>query len=160
MGYTLDANILINMENRYPKEFFKTLWDKMEHAAVSNNVCVCQVILTEIERGDRKTQKEELGVSSWIKNINGFVCEENIDEFKTVGEISQAHPGWVQEMVNYGDPFIIAHAKHSNRVIVTEESRKGPGTIDKNQKIPNIADEHNVQCINFFEFMRREKWTF
>ncbi|MFJ2617697.1 DUF4411 family protein [Glutamicibacter sp. NPDC087344] len=43
---------------------------------------------------------------------------------------------------------------------MTEESRKGAGTIDKNQKIPNIADEHGVACIKFFDLLRAQRWRF
>ncbi|MFT4470511.1 DUF4411 family protein [Arthrobacter sulfonylureivorans] len=67
---------------------------------------------------------------------------------------------WVQDQKNDGDPFVIAHAKHSLRVIVTEETRKGPGTIDKNQKIPNIADEHGAEWVKFFEFVRAQGLKF
>ncbi|NLR25681.1 DUF4411 family protein [Rothia dentocariosa] len=153
MCYTLDANILINMERLYPKEFFKSLWEKMESAAISKNVCLCYVIFTEIERGGPE-------LSDWAKGIEGFICETTDDEANTAAKISQKHPAWVQGQKNSGDPFIIAHARHSNRIIVTEEKRTGPGTIDKNQRVPNIADEHDVECINFFEFMRRKEWTF
>ena len=39
---------------------------------------------------------------------------------------------------------------------MTEEARKGPGTIDKNQKIPNIAEEHRITCINFLNLLRAQ----
>ena len=153
MGYTLDANILINMERLYPKEFFKSLWERMESVAISKNICICYVIFTEVERGGPE-------LSNWAKGIDGFSCETTSDEMNTVGEISQKHPDWIQGQKNSGDPFIIAHAKYDSRIIVTEEKWANPGTLDKNQKIPNVAKEHNVECINFFEFMRRKKWTF
>lgn len=43
---------------------------------------------------------------------------------------------------------------------MTEEARKGPGTIDKNQKIPNIAEEHRITCIDSLDLLRAQGWRF
>lgn len=153
MSYTLDANIFINMERLYPREFFSSLWESMERAVLEGDVCVCEVALSELERG-------EDDLAPWVKGVPGFVCKTTDDELVTVAEIAQAHPEWVQGQKNNGDPFVVAHAKTDGLIIVTEETRKGPGTSDKNQKIPNIADEHGVICIKFFEFLRARGWRF
>lgn len=153
MNYTLDANILINMERLYPKEFFASLWDAVEKAVTDGDICMCEVAQKELERGDDD-------LAPWVKNIPGFVCKTTDEELVQVAEISIAHPGWVQDQKNAGDPFVIAHAKIEKSIIVTEETRKGPGTIDKNQKIPNIADEHGVTCIKFFDLLRAQSWKF
>ena len=52
MRYTLDTNILINMVNRYPRDLFASLWGLMEDTVASGEICVCEVILKELERGD------------------------------------------------------------------------------------------------------------
>jgi hypothetical protein len=77
-----------------------------------------------------------------------------------VAQIAAEHPGWVQGQLNEADPFVIAHAKAESSTVVTEESRKGPGTVDKNLKIPNVADEHRVEVLKFFDYVRREGWSF
>ncbi|AWE42784.1 hypothetical protein DDD63_08550 [Actinobaculum sp. 313] len=74
--------------------------------------------------------------------------------------MARAHPGWVTETKNEADPHIIAHAKTDGLALVTEEKRKGPNVSDKNQSIPNVADEYGVRCIGFFEFLRMQKWSF
>lgn len=153
MHYTLDANILINMERLYPREFFASLWDAVEASVTRGEMCMCEVAHKELERGDDD-------LSPWVANVPGFVCKTTDSEFVTVAAISIDHPGWVQDQTNAGDPFVIAHAKDEGSVVVTEESRKGPGTIDKNQKIPNIADEHGVTCIKFFDLLRAQGWRF
>ena len=114
---------------------------------------MCEVILKELERGDDN-------LAPWVKSVPGFVCRTTDDELITVAEISSAHPDWVRGQMNYGDPFIIAHAKAEGSIIVTEEVRRGPGTIDKNQKIPNIAEEHRIKCINFLDLLRAQGWRF
>lgn len=97
---------------------------------------------------------------SWARNLNGFVCPATDGELAVVREIGDAHPAWVQGLLNEADPFIIAHAKIENSTIVAEENRKGPNTLDKNQKIPNIADEHGVKVIKFFDYVRKHGWQF
>ena len=153
MSFTLDANILINMERRYPSEFFLSLWVAMERAAEDRKICICEVAYGELDRGNDD-------LAPWAKGIKGFICGTTDDEICTVSLISRDHPGWVQGQKNNGDPFVIAHAKHEKRTVVTEEKRKGPGTEDRNQKISNVADEHDVECVTFFEFMRAQRWRF
>lgn len=153
MSYTLDTNILINMERMYPREFFASLWNSMETAVASGDICMCEVAEKELDRGDDD-------LASWVKSIPGFVCKTTDRELSIVSEISSAHPGWVQGQKNYGDPFIIAHAKVDNVIVVTEEARRGPGVVEKNQKIPNIADEYGVTCIRFFDLLRAQGWRF
>ena len=110
-------------------------------------------MLRELKRGGDDLHK-------WAKDLSGFVCAVSGTELTTVADIARAHPGWVQGQLNEADPFIIAHAKAEPSVIVTEENRKGPNTDDKNQKIPNIADEHSVATMKFFDYMRANGWAF
>lgn len=153
MSFTLDTNILIKMERVYSREFFPSLWDALEKVAAAGEACICEVAHKELERGDDT-------LAPWAKSIPGFVCATTDVEVITVASISRDHPDWVQGPKNQADPFVIAHAKEARRTIVTEETQAGPGTIDKNQKIPNIASKHGVACIKFFDFLRIQGWRF
>lgn len=150
---TLDSNILINLMRTYPRDIFGSLWESIELAADENHVCICEAVLREIKRGG-----DEL--HAWAKAIDGFTCQVTDAELVTVGLIANEHREWVRGQVNEADPFVIAHAKAEATVVVTEEGRKGPGTLDKNLKIPNVADEHGVKCMKFFEFVRAHGWSF
>ena len=74
----------------------------------------------------------------------GLRMPDDRAELVTVGEIADAHPEWVRGQKNEGDPFIIAHAKAEGSEIVTEEKVTGPGTVEKNLRIPSVAAEHGV----------------
>ena len=39
MRCILDTNILINMVNRYPRDLFASLWESMEGAVASGEIC-------------------------------------------------------------------------------------------------------------------------
>lgn len=153
MSYTLDANILINLENRYPRDVFPTLWELIAQAASNNEVCICRMVRDELTRGRGD-------LTSWLAGIADFVCDPTDAELKIVHDIACAHQGWVRETKNEADPHIIAHAKTDGLILVTEEKRKGRNVSDKNQSIPNVADEYGVRCIGFFEFLRIQKWSF
>lgn len=153
MSYTLDTNILIGLVQRYPRDIFPAMWKNIESAVGAGEACVCEAILREVHRGG-----DEL--HAWAKNLDGFVCPATDEELAVVAEIGLAHPEWVQGQLNEADPFVIAHAKAENSTIVTEENRKGPNTLDKNQKIPNVADEHGVKAIKFFDYVREQGWQF
>lgn len=153
MTYTLDTNILIGLEQRYPRDIFPTVWLSIEGSVKTGDSCICEAILREVHRGGDELHK-------WAKDLPGFVCLASDEELVLVAEIAAAHPGWVQGQLNEADPFVIAHAKVEQSTIVTEESRKGPNTLDKNQKIPNVADEHGVKTIKFFDYVREQGWSF
>lgn len=153
MTFTLDTNILINLIRIYPRDIFPAMWSNIEASVSLGESCICEAILREVYRGGDN-------LHNWAKGLKGFVCPVTDSELKTVAEIGVAHPGWVQGQENEADPFIIAHAKAEKSTIVTEETRKGPGTEDRNQKIPNVADEHQVETIKFFDYVRLCGWQF
>ena len=153
MSYTLDTNILIGMIQRYPQEIFPSVWAALESTIDDGEACICPAVLDETNRGGDD-------LYNWAKSYPGFNCALTASEAVTVAAIAQAHPEWVRGEENAADPWVIAHAKEHSRVIVTEEKRKGPNTADRNQKIPNVADEHGVTCSNFFQFAIDRGWQF
>lgn len=153
MNYTLDTNILIGLIRLYPRDVFPAMWSNVEESISAGESCICEAILREVHRGGDD-------LHTWAKGLPGFVCSVSDAELVTVAAIAASHPEWVQGQVNEADPFIIAHAKAEKSVIVTEEKRVGPGAVDKNQRIPNIADEHGVAAIKFLEYVRAYGWKF
>jgi len=151
--YTLDTNILVGMVRIYPRDLFPAMWSNIESAVAAGEACICEAILREVNRGGDD-------LYTWANNLEGFVCRVTEAELAVVAEIAHAHPEWVQGQRNEADPFVIAHAKVEQSMIVTEEKRVGSNTVDKNQRIPNVADEHGVQAIKFFDYMREQGWKF
>jgi len=153
LKYTLDTNILVGLVRLYPRDIFPAMWSNMESAVDAGEACICEAILREVKRGGDD-------LYTWAKNLDGFVCSVTDEELAVVAEIAAAHPEWVQGQLNEADPFVIAHAKVEKSTIVTEENRKGPNTLDKNQKVPNVAEEHGVKAIKFFDYVREQGWQF
>lgn len=153
MKFTLDTNILIGLGQRYPRDIFPTVWDRLEDTVAAGESCVGEAILHELRRGGDD-------LHGWARALPRFVCAASRGEFAIVAEIGRAHPGWVRGDRNGADPFLIAHARLDQRTTVTEERRAGRGVSDRNQKIPNIAAEHGVPTVTFFDFLRVHNWRF
>lgn len=152
-AYTLDTNILVNMQRLYPRDIFPTLWDSLEMLIDVDCACICSEVFVELKRGGDQLHE-------WARDLPGFVCELTDGEPATVAAISAQHPEWVRGTQNAADPWLIAHAVAHSRTIVSEERQAGPGVEDRNQKVPNVAAENDVECIKFFEFARRQRWQF
>lgn len=151
--YTLDTNILVTMNRLYPRDIFPTLWDHLEALVDVGWACICTEVLVEVKRGG-----DDLHV--WAKDLDGFVCELTPTEPAIAATVSEQHPDWVRGSKNAADPWLIAHAVEHGRTIVSEERTAGPGVEDRNQKVPNVAAENGVACIQFFELARRQSWRF
>jgi hypothetical protein len=88
------------------------------------------------------------------------VAETSREELEIVREIAIRHPGWVSGAKNAADPFVIAAAKIRGAVVVTDERASGPGTEDRNLRMPTVAAEFEVECILPTELIRRCGWRF
>ena len=151
MKRTLDTNILINLERWYPRDIFGFLWQGVEDAVSAGDVCICTAVHNELKRGGD-------ALYDWAKNTPGFVCPLSQADMLEASQISNQYPGWVQQSKNAADPELIAHASNEGREIVSEEKRKGPGAAPHNIKVPNVADDLGISCIDFFTFVRAMGW--
>jgi hypothetical protein len=152
-SYTIDTNIIVTLNRDQPRDIYASMWDALE-ALIADGRCVM----------NREAYEELVHVDDecapWAKVQDGFVQDTTNAELAVVDSITTDHPGWVQETKNAADPFVIAQAVERELVVVTFERRKGLGTEDHNLKIPNVADEWQVECIDFKELARREGWVF
>lgn len=151
--YTVDTNIIVNLNRLYPRDIFPGPWESVEALIDSDRLCMCPDVLGELNRGGDDVHR-------WAKNYTGLVCEITTEEANAVASISNDHPGWVQGELNAADPWLVAHALQEGRTIITEEKTAGPGVQDKNQKVPNVAHSIGVGVTNFFGLARAESWQF
>lgn len=151
--YTFDTNVVIRLFRELPRDVYASVWDRVEHLISDGRAHICRDACDESERIDDEC-------APWAKGLNGFVIEPNSDEVAKVADITRRHPDWVQETMNAADPWVVASAAVHGFVIVTQERLKGRGTTDRNLKIPNVALEESVTCLNFTDLARAEGWQF
>lgn len=153
--YCIDTNIIVILERYMPGDVHVGVWEQLEDLIREGRAQMPREAYEELTRVDD-------GCAAWAMNQDGFV-KNPLDPaiIDVVGQITRAHPGWVQDRTNAADPWIVAHAKVDSNIIVTDERRKGPGSVpDRNLKIPNVADEHQVRCVDFNTMARDEGWRF
>ncbi len=152
-SFTLDTGMLIDLANLYPRDVFKTTWESLEDEISDQRICICSAVLEELKRGGDDLYK-------WAKSTPGFVCDTNANDLNHAQLISKTYPEWVNQTKNEADPFLIAHALTTDRVVVTSEKRAQNNVINKNQKVPNVAEAFSVKSINLVDFFRELSWVF
>ncbi len=151
--YLLDANIIINLNRVTPRDVFPSVWNRVEELIRDERACIPRQVYDELTRIDDVC-------APWARAQPNFVVEATEDEIVIVQMITLAHPGWVQQTKNEADPWLIANAVVHRRIVVTDERARGPGATDENLRIPNVAVEHSVVCLDFNDLARREDWHF
>ena len=152
-SYSVDTSSIIRLHRELPRDVFPSVWDHLEGLIASGRAFLPRDCHEELRKKDDHLLR-------WASGLNGFVVQPDSDEVDVATQITGAHPGWVQEQQNAGDPWVVANAAVHGCVILTEETMKGPGTIDKNLKIPNVATELGVSWANFNQLARDERWAF
>jgi len=152
-SYTVDTNIVVTLNRDQPRDVYPSVWQALERLIAEGRCFMSREAYEELVKVDDEC-------APWAKAQSGLVQEATDEELAVVNTITNQHPGWVQETLNAADPFIIAQAVEQEFVVVAFEKRKGQGTADHNLRIPNVADEWEVQCVTFQELARREGWVF
>lgn len=153
LTFCVDANIVINLHRRFPRDVWPSVWDRFEGLVATGRAVLPREVLIELDRIDDDCV-------AWCKSLDDFVEQPTQGEVNTVTTIAVAHPGWVSEQQNQADPWVVAHALRGGRTVITEERRRGFGTADHNLGIPNVADEFHVPSLDLNGLARSEGWTF
>jgi predicted nucleic acid-binding protein len=151
--FTLDTNILIDLNRKYPRDVFGSLWSALEGAIDNGRACVCPSVLDELEVGGD-------ALHQWVKTYPGFVCAVTQVDIDIAAQISKKYQDWARDEKNAADPFVVAHAINTKREIVTNEKPAGQNVLSQNQKIPNVAEAYGIKTYELVAWIRQEKWTF
>jgi hypothetical protein len=116
----------------------------------------------------REVKKELEGINhinnlfDWIKKYDNIFTIPINDELSFITKIYSIqhfqHNLEKRKLLHGGafaDPFIIAKAKITNAIVVTEEKEK-----INSAKIPTICKYFNIECLNLEGFLNNENWTF
>ena len=155
--YSLDANSFIRSKREhYAFDFCPGFWDSLLRGFEEGLVGSISPVKRELLRG-----KDAL--ADWVKNevpAEFFESVEDADVQEAAAEIFQwiegndrYSRGAKEAFVSGADPWLIAHAKVYDRVIVTYEV---PAPESKSLiKIPDVARHFKVKCVPPFVMLRR-----
>ena len=137
-------------------------WDWLESEIVAGTLRSTAIVYDEIVHPN-PAERDDLAEWAIRMDAHGFFVipsPEVISEFTPIadhvhGSCDRAE---ADGFLSGADPWIIAHAKCGNGIVVTQE--KPVGADSKKVKIPNICTRFGVQHIDTVELLRRRKVTF
>lgn len=163
--FIIDTNIFLDAYKKYygfdiaPK-FWTCLLGEIE----KGNIIIIDKVIKELEKGDDD-------LSKWVcDNCNNYEYNSlsHIESYSLIlNHVNDcgyykdnALRIWADEEV--ADPWIIAVAKDLNCVIITNETKQNRNQNEKckNAKIPDIANDFNIKCINIYQMLRELNITF
>lgn len=161
--YLLDTNFFLDSSLRYyQNDFFPDFWRWLRYAAQNPSIKTIKKVKEELNR------KNDF-ISDFIKGMpKSFFIDETkyLEKYKEVILASQE-----QEMdfntsaqekfaeINRADAWLLAVALADGFIIVSNE--KIPDKKEKkNIKIPRMCDKLKIQCIDIFEFIKRQELEF
>lgn len=153
--YLLDSNIFIQSKNfQYRFGFCQAFWDLIINLHHQGQVFSINKVKDELTEGN-----DEL--ADWVKTLpKSFWLDEfdYIDGYNDVINWAQSTNFKDRAKANFADEkiadaWLVASAfNRSNTVIVTQETQVNP-EARKQIKIPNAAQEFNVDCFTLYDFL-------
>ncbi len=152
--WVLDANVWIELRDRYPSWIFETLWNGLSQSILAGRIQIPEEVLAEINVNEEKDWFE-----SWKKDhLSSLVYETNNELLECVQVIIEEFeeklidPDIPQK--NHGDPFLVGLAQLNEACVVsTENPAKQP---NNHVKVPDVCQHYGINCIKLLEFLKEE----
>ncbi len=157
MIYVFDTNCFSIAGKHYYPDRFPTFWVNFNSFVQDGKIISVKEVFKELD-----TNANSDYLRNWIKNNRYIFYKASKEETLFVSKIFKVRNfqnNISQKALLSGtpvaDPFLIASAKINNGCVITTE-KNSPNAA----RIPNICKYFNVPCMNFEEFMTKEKWLF
>ena len=166
-AYLMDSNTFITpFKTYYPFDFALSFWKFLSRNILNGNIMILKKVYDEVSKGT-----DEL--SNWIGTLGLTTVDHRestiIRKYQEVLEHIQisttlynnkALAEWAD---NYrADAWLVAAAMANNYKIVTfERPNTSLGTsVTSHPKIPDVATNFGVACVNLYEMMRDLEFKF
>ena len=158
--YCIDTSALMTWYfRRYPPEVFPGLVLLMEKLIADSRLRASEYVL--IELGAKKDV-----VHDWAIAQNDFFVKTDSNVSTRVANLVKTYPLLIDPSSLrpiQADPYVVAlAASRKDWLVVTEETyakTKNSGKRKNRTYIPDVCVAEKINCINFLDMMRREKWS-
>jgi hypothetical protein len=156
LTYVLDSNSLGVLKNFYP-ETFPTLWEEIDTMVSEGDLVSVEEVLNEA-----MGRIDSDHIVEWIEANRSIFAPPTEADMVFVAEIFEVRH--FEQLVSQdkllrgghlADPWLIARAKNSGGVVITEEKLK-PNAA----KIPNVCDHFGIQWTNVEGLLRTKGWRY
>ncbi len=149
--YIIDTSAILSQKPNelHRRTVHKSQWEKIDELIRNQEIVVCSEIYDEVK--DKEIRK-------LLRSLNCKVIEIDDDIQRNVKKIVTECPKLIsfteKSGTSSGDAFLIATAMKYDLIIITEENKQ------KANKIPQVCQKFNLDCINILEFCEKEHWVF
>lgn len=163
--YLIDANCLMTPHNDYydPSYSLSSLfWNRLNNLVMQGTVILIEQVVHEVR------VKGTDFLNTWLDSVQPYILHTQADAqivgtFGAIMNFVQGSPDFSKNAKNswmktgVADPWLVATAAVRKAKIVTFEKYVpiNPGQPAAGAKIPNVAEQYEVQCMTLFDFMRR-----
>ena len=152
--YCLDTSSLVTSWHlRYPVDVFPTLWNRIDEWGKIGRILAPEEVIREIE-------KIEDDLNEWLRQRPYISQPPDEQVQREVRDI--LGPGRFSRLVDtkkgrsIADPWVIAQARVSKAVVVTEEKL----SEGRSPKIPDVCRAVGIEYINVLELIRAMELKF
>lgn len=158
MSYVVDTSSFIDLFQYYDRDVFPSLWREFE-ALVERRMLVSVIQVKDELRRERHGDQASIWASQpSVRELFASPTDEEMLFLRSElasSKFRDAVPQHLRSTNEKADIYLIARARVSGGIVVTEERYKPQGT-----KIPTICKDFNIGCVNLLGMMQRENWRF
>lgn len=154
--YCLDSNVLIQAKNGpYSFDIAPSFWELIELKFDEGIIYTVSLVYKELTDGTDELAK-------WIRDRKNRECfiephKDVQDNFRNIADyVNENYPAHeANEFLAGADPWVIALAKSTDAIVVTQE--KLVGIESKKVKTPNICRAFEVSYLDTYQMLRELK---
>ena len=157
--YLLDANIFITAKNdAYGLDFCPAFWDWLLQSHSRELLGSIDAVKNELlDRQDELTRWAREAPADFFQQPTSSVLEV-LKQITNHIEAKDSPRAEKTRFFSKADPFLIAHAKAGNHVVVTHE--KAVPADSQKIKIPNVCSAFGVECRSIYDVIRASNARF
>ncbi|MBK6993955.1 MAG: DUF4411 family protein [Lewinellaceae bacterium] len=147
--YVMDTSVLIDIQQQFSRDVFKSLWKNLEQAAKDE-------IVIFVKQTEWELWRHSVILAEWVSQFPLYQAMSEEQAF--IGQLQEDYPDlidWNATNIEYADPYLISCAYHNNITIVTQEKWN-----KSKAKIPTVSKDFGIPCIMLNTFFIDIGWEF
>lgn len=154
--YSIDTNVILSFlgdsdAEHYPLDVFKPQWDFLERAMKDGRVVAARRVETELEKWDERLPQ----LKAWLDRHKYLFCDVDSAQLASAKRIVNVYPAYGANENYLGDLEVMTLAAARSLTVISLEQRAQQHSKLR-PKIPNVATQFGIPCVNLAGFLRAE----
>jgi hypothetical protein len=150
--YVLDSSFFIDLYTRdgsHPRDRYVGLWEHFEDQTARAEIIAPMEVRKEL---DNDVDDE---LDRWLSRYRSIFVEVSTPQLAVLQKIVRAYPAFTRGRENMADPAVVSLAAAENLAVLTSERYQQTPSA-KFPKIPNLCEQHQVDCLGINDYIRAE----